>query len=116
MKIKIIQQISLFIGLGLFFCSPSISYAGGSGQVPDKGLVIARFMPVKSDQEVITLQPGDVIVKVCRDCGAVTFVRVTKAGGKGANDYVAKKCDNCGSENTYIAVTKDTPFKDQPKP
>jgi hypothetical protein len=107
MKTKIIQQICLFIGLGLLFCSPSISYAGGNVPQADKGQVIARFTPIKSDQETINLQPGDVIVRVCRDCGAVTLVRVTKPGGKGVYDYVAKKCDNCGSENTYMAVTKD---------
>ena len=108
MKTKIIQQMCLSIGLGLLLCSPSIGYAGGNVPQADKGEVIARFTPIKSDQEIISLQPGDVIVKVCRDCGAVSLVRVTKSGGKGIYDYVTKKCDNCGSENTYMAVTKDS--------
>lgn len=108
MKTKIIQHICLSFGLGLLLCLPSISHAGGNAPQAEKGQVIARFTPIKSDQETVNLQPGDVVVKVCRDCGAVTLVRVTKPGGKGVYDYVAKKCESCGSENTYMAVTKDS--------
>lgn len=115
MKTRIIQQICLFIGLGSLFCSPSISYAGGNQPQATKGEVIAKFTPIKSDQELNNLQPGDIIIKVCRDCGSVTMVRVVQPG-KGVYDYTIKKCENCGSENTYMAVTKDIPFKDRPKP
>jgi hypothetical protein len=42
-------------------------------------------------------------------------VRVEKPG-KGAYDYVSKKCEECGSENTYVAVAKQViPFKEQVK-
>ena len=45
----------------------------------------------------------------------VELVRIEK-GGKGLYDVVAKKCNSCGSEDTYVAVAK-TPvlFKEQIK-
>jgi hypothetical protein len=110
MKIKTIQQVCLALALGLVLFLPVATRAGGSGQVA------ARFTPMKTADEINAIKPGDTIVKVCRDCGAVTLVRVVK-GGKGVYDYVAKKCEECGSENTYLAVSKQpVPFKDQMKP
>lgn len=108
MKTKIMQRICLFIGLGLLLCLPSIGRAGGNTPQSEKGQVIATFRPVKSDQEMADIKPGDIIIKVCRDCGAATMVRVDKPGGKGVYDYVAKKCEYCGSVNTCIDVTKDS--------
>lgn len=111
MKKKIIQQTCLVLTLGFALLSPSLAHAGGN-----VGQKIATFMPMKSDADVNQLQPGDIIVKVCRDCGAVEFVRVEKPG-KGIYDYTTKKCDMCGSQNTYLGVTKEViPLKDQIKP
>ena len=115
MKNRIIQQTCVSLGLGLLLCLPSFSYAGGDQPQATKGEVIAKFKPVKSDKDLNDLEPGDVIVKVCRDCGDVTMVRVEKAG-KGVYDYLAKKCEGCGSENTYMATTKQfIPFKESEK-
>jgi hypothetical protein len=110
MKIKTIQQACLALALGLVLFLPVASRAGGNGQF------VAKFAPLKSSEEINALKPGDTIVKVCKDCGAVTLVRVEK-GGKGLYDYVAKKCEDCGSENTYLAVSKQpVPFKEKIKP
>jgi predicted RNA-binding Zn-ribbon protein involved in translation (DUF1610 family) len=110
MKIKMIQRSCLALVLGLALVLPSISRAGGN-----RGQMIAQFTPIKSDKELNDLKPGDTIVKVCRKCGGVTLIRVDKSG-KGVYDYVAKKCDTCGSEDTYIAVSKQfIPFKEQDK-
>ena len=110
MKTKIIQQGCLAVVLGLALLFPSISRAGGN-----QGQMIAKFEPMKSAADLDQLKPGDTIVKVCRACGAVTLIRVEKPG-KGAYDYVSKKCDECGSENTYVAVSKQVvPFKEQIK-
>jgi predicted RNA-binding Zn-ribbon protein involved in translation (DUF1610 family) len=111
MKIKIIQRACLAAALGVALLFPSVSRAGGN-----QGQMIATFEPMKSAADMDKLKPGDTLVKVCRDCGAVTLVRVEKAG-KGAYDYVAKKCESCGSENTYVAVSKQAvPFKEKIKP
>ena len=110
MKIKTIQQVCLALTLGLVLLLPVATRAGGNGQV------VAMFKPMKTAEEINELKPGDTIVKVCKDCGAVTLVRVVK-GGKGVYDYVPKKCEDCGSENTYLAVSKQpVPFKDKMKP
>ena len=110
MKIKMIQQGCLAAVLGLALLMPAVTHAGGN-----QGQMIAHFMPMKSDQQLNDLKPGDTIVKVCRACGEVTLVRVETAG-KGAYDYVAKKCESCGSEDTYLAVSKSfIPFKEQDK-
>lgn len=110
MKIKMIQQGCLSMALGLALLFPSVSHAGGN-----QGQMIAQFTPIKTDQQINDLKPGDTIVKVCRACGGVTLVRVDKPG-KGAYDYVAKKCEGCGSEDTYLAVAKQfIPFKEQDK-
>jgi hypothetical protein len=110
MKIKTLQQFVLALGLGLALLIPSAVRAGGN-----QGQSIAKFAPVKSDEEVAQLKPGDTVVKVCRACRAVTLIRVEK-GGKGVYDLAAKKCEDCGSEDTYLAVTKqEIPFKEQMK-
>ncbi|HEX4266214.1 MAG TPA: hypothetical protein VH597_17890 [Verrucomicrobiae bacterium] len=110
MNIKMIQQSCLALVLGLVLVTPSLSRAGGN-----QGQSIAQFTPIKSDKELNDLKEGDTIVKVCRACGGVTLIRVDKSG-KGVYDYVAKKCDTCGSDDTYIAVSKQfIPFKEQNK-
>jgi len=111
MKLKTIQQacrLAVILGLALF--SPHVTRAGGN-----QGQIIAQFTPMKSSQEIERLKADDTIVKVCRACGTVTLVRVDKPG-KGVYDYVAKKCEDCGSENTYLAITKQpVPFKERIK-
>ena len=108
---KIIQQGCLAVVLGLALLFPPITRAGGN-----QGQMVAKFAPIKSAADLDALKPGDTIVKVCRACGAVTLVRVEKPG-KGAYDYVTKKCEDCGSEDTYVAVAKQfIPFKEQVKP
>jgi predicted RNA-binding Zn-ribbon protein involved in translation (DUF1610 family) len=110
MKTKIIQQGCLAVVLGLALLFPSISRAGGN-----QGQMMGKFTPVKSAAELEQLKAGDTVVKVCRACGAVVLVRV-ETPGKGAYDYVAKKCEDCGSDNTYVAVSKQViPFKEQIK-
>src|SRR3954471_22340167 len=110
MKTKIVQQTCLALTLGLALMIPSFAHAGGN-----MGQKIATFEPLKAGADVDKLKEGDTVVKVCRDCGAVTFVRVDKPG-KGVYDFTAKKCELCGSENTYVAATKQViPFKEQIK-
>lgn len=89
---------------------PALAHAGGN-----MGQKIATFEPVKSSADLEKLKEGDTVIKICRACGAATLVQVEK-GGKGVYDYVAKKCDECGSESTYLAATKQAiPFKEQIK-
>ena len=115
MKNRIVQKICVSLGMAILLCFSSSSYAGGDQPQVGKGEVIAKFKSVKSDEGLSDLQPGDVLVKVCRDCGDVTLVRVEKPG-KGVYDYVAKKCEGCGSENTYVAKTKQSiPFSGSEK-
>lgn len=110
MKTKFNQRTYLSVILGLAFLIPTLAHAGGN-----TGQMIAKFEPVKSDQQVADLKPGDTIVKVCRSCNRVTLIRVDKPG-KGVYDYVAKKCEDCGSDDTYIAVSKQViPFKERVK-
>ena len=86
------------------------AYAGGN-----TGQMIAKFEPAKSVEQIAELKEGDTVVKVCRACKAVTLVRIEK-GGKGRYDVVAKKCEDCGSEDTYVAIAKTpVPFKEQVK-
>ena len=95
--------------LGAALLVPARAHAGGN-----TGRKIASFEPVKS-ADVEKLKEGDTVMKICRACGAATLVRVDKSG-KGVYDYVAKKCDECGSENTYLAVSKQViPFKERDK-
>src|SRR4051812_26348326 len=108
MRKKIIQKTCLFVTVGIVLLTPSFLHAGGN-----MGQKIATFEPVKDTAGVDQLKEGDTVVKVCRACGAVTLVRVEKPG-KGIYDYVAKKCEACSSENTYMAVSKQViPFKEQ---
>jgi len=110
MKMKLIHQTCLALTLGLALIMPEFAHAGGN-----TGQKIATFEPLKTAADADKLKEGDTVVKVCRDCGAVTFVRVEKPG-KGVYDYTAKKCESCGSENTYLAATKQViPFKEQIK-
>ena len=110
MKNKIVQHGWLAVVLGLALLIPSISRAGGN-----QGQVMGKFTPIKTVADMDQLKAGDTIVKVCRACGAVTLVRVDKPG-KGAYDYVAKKCEDCGSEDTYLGVAKQViPFKEMDK-
>ena len=116
MKTTIIRQICLAVGLALMVSAPAISRAGGNEAQGNKGMVVAKFKPMKSSDDLNNLKEGDVIVKVCRDCGEVTLIRVDKSG-KGVYDYVSKKCEDCGSDNTYIGVTHDfVPLKERVKP
>lgn len=110
MKKNIIQKTCLALMLGAVMFIPALAQAGGN-----MGQKIATFEPMKSATDVDKLKDGDTVIKVCRACGAATFVRVDKSG-KGVYDYVAKKCDECGSENTYLAVSKQVvPIKEQIK-
>ena len=110
MKTKLIQKTCLHVILGLTLLIPTLGRAGGN-----TGQMIAKFEPMKSDQQMADLKPGDTIVKVCRNCNRVTLIRIDKPG-KGVYDYVAKKCEDCGSDDTYIAVSKQViPFKEQVK-
>ena len=105
---KLIQRSCAVFALGLALLIPAAVHAGGN-----QGQMIAKFAPVKSPKDVEQLKDNDSIVKVCRACGTVTLVRVQK-GGKGIYDYVTKKCEDCGSEDTYLAVSKSpVPFKEQ---
>jgi hypothetical protein len=110
MKMKTVQQTCLLLTLGLALMMPAFAHAGGN-----MGQKIATFDRLKTAADADKLKEGDTVVKVCRDCGAVTFVRVDKAG-KGVYDYTAKKCESCGSDNTYLGATKQIiPFKEQIK-
>ena len=107
---KLIQRSCAAFALGLALLIPAAAHAGGN-----QGQMIAKFAPLKSPKDVDELKPESAIVKVCRACGMVTLVRVEK-GGKGFYDYVAKKCEDCGSEDTYLAASKSpVPFKEQIK-
>src|SRR5690242_4309009 len=109
MKKNIIQKTCLALVLGVTILAPAFVRAGGN-----MGQKIATFEPLKSG-DTSQPKPGDTVVKVCRDCGAVIFVRVEKPG-KGVYDFTAKKCELCGSENTYIGATKEfIPFKERVK-
>lgn len=110
MKSKLIQQTCLALAFGLTLLAPTLAQAGGN-----HGQMIAKFYPAKSAEAVQQLKEGDTIVKVCRACHQVTLVRVDKPG-KGVYDYVAKKCEDCGSEDTYLAISnKEIPFKERVK-
>ena len=106
---KSMQRGMLAVVLGVCLLLPVAAKAGGDGHA------VGTFAPMKA-QDIHQLKPGDTIVKVCKECGAVTLIRVTKSG-KGTYDYIPRKCEECGSENTYLAIAKQNiPFKDQPKP
>ena len=107
---KLIQRSCAALALGLALLIPAAVHAGGN-----QGQMIAKFAPVKSPKDLDELPADAAVVRVCRACGMVTLVRVQK-GGKGLYDYVAKKCEDCGSEDTYLAASKSpVPFKEQIK-
>ena len=98
------------LALGVVCALPLTTQAGGN-----LGQMIAKFEPVKSTKQIEELKQDDTVVKVCSACKSVTLVRIEKSG-KGLYDVVAKKCEYCGSEDTYVAVaTRDIPFKERVK-
>jgi len=110
MKNTIMQRSLIALTLGLTLALPLTTRAGGN-----IGQKIARFEPMKSAAEVEQLKQDDTVVKVCNGCKSVTLVRIEK-GGKGMYDIVAKKCEYCGSEDTYLAVThQEIAFKERVK-
>ncbi len=110
MKTKLIKQCGLALVLGLGLMLPLTTHAGGV-----TGQMIAKLEPIKSPAEMAALAEGDTVAKVCMACKQVTLVRVVK-GGKGLYDVVAKKCENCGSEDTFLAYMKsEIPFKERVK-
>jgi len=108
MKNQTITRLSLLLGLALLI--PALAHAGGN-----TGQMIAKFEPAKSTEQIEKLKEGDTVVKVCRACKMVTLVRIEK-GGKGLYDVVTKKCESCGSDDTYVAIaTQSVPFKERIK-
>jgi hypothetical protein len=108
MKLKIVKQSCLALAVALSLLFPVAAHAGGPGHTTWK------FVPMDNEQ-VSKLMPGDTVVKVCRGCNAATLIRVEK--GAGAYDLTNKKCEYCGSENTYLAGSQQPiPFKDRLKP
>ena len=97
---KLIQRCGAAFALGLALLIPTAVHAGGN-QVQQ----IAKFTQVKSPKGFEQMKDNETIVKVCRGCETVTLIRVQK-GGKGLYDSVAKKCEDCGSDDTYVATSK----------
>ena len=107
---KRIKEAGALFVLGLALMTPSFAHAGGNS-----GQMIARLYAPKSADELDRIKPGETIAKVCRACNQVTLVRVMKPG-KGQYDYVAKKCEDCGSNDTYVAVPRpEVSFKERVK-
>lgn len=110
MKNKSLRLNCLAVLAGLALSLPVASQAGGN-----TGQMIAKFEPAKSAEQLTLLSEGDSIVKICRACRNATLVRIEKSG-KGLYDVVAKKCEDCGSDDTYAAIAKQNiPFKEQVK-
>ena len=110
MKNKSLRLSCLAVLAGLVLSLPIAGRAGGN-----TGQMIAKFEPAKSAEQIGMLKEGDAVVKVCRACKSVTLVRIEK-GGKGLYDVAAKKCEDCGSDDTYVAIAKqNVPFKEQIK-
>ena len=110
MKNLSVRQNCLAALLGLTLSLPFRAHAGGNN-----GQMIARFEPAKSTEQIAQLKEGDSVVKVCRACQLVTLVRIEK-GGKGLYDVTAKKCESCGSDDTYVAIASQAvPFKERIK-
>ena len=110
MKNKSLRLSCLAVLAGLALSLPGASQAGGN-----TGQMIAKFEPAKSAEQLTVLSEGDSVVKICRACRNATLVRIEK-GGKGLYDVVAKKCEDCNSEDTYAAIAKQrVPFKEQVK-
>jgi hypothetical protein len=108
MKLKIVQRSGLALAVALSLLLPAAVHAGGTGHA------FAKLVPMDNEQ-IGQLKSGDTVAKVCRGCGAVQLIQV---GEKGADvDLSDKKCAFCGSENTYLAGSKQPiPFKDRMKP
>lgn len=110
MKMKSLYLGCLLVVAGVLANFSTSTYAGGN-----TGQMIAKFEPAKSVEQVQTLSEGDSVVKICRACRNATLVRFEK-GGKGLYDVVAKKCEDCGADDTYVAIAKQhVPFKEQIK-
>jgi hypothetical protein len=108
MKLKLIQRSSLALAVALSLLLPAVAHAGGTGHA------FAKLVPMDNEQ-ISQLKPGDTVAKVCRGCGAVQLIQVGKDGSD--VDLSDKKCAFCGSENTYLAGSKQPiPFKERMKP
>jgi hypothetical protein len=108
MKLKLIQRTSLALAVALSLLLPGVAHAGGTGHA------FAKLVPMDNEQ-ISQLKPGDTVAKVCRGCGAVQLIQVGKDGSD--VDLGDKKCAFCGSENTYLAGSKQPiPFKERMKP
>jgi phosphoribosylformylglycinamidine (FGAM) synthase-like amidotransferase family enzyme len=110
MKKQTMQRGIMAVALGLALAFPLTTRAGGN-----IGQMIAKFEPIKSAMDLEQLKQDASVVKVCNGCKSVTLVRIER-GGKGLYDIAAKKCEYCGSEDTYVAVAKqEIPFKERVK-
>jgi len=110
MKNKSLRLSCLAVLVGLSLSLPDTAHAGGN-----TGQMIAKFAPAKSTEQLTVLSEGDSVIKICRACRNATLVRIAK-GGKGQYDVVAKKCEDCGSDDTYAAIAKQhVPFKERIK-
>jgi hypothetical protein len=110
MKLKSLYLGCLLVVAGTLANFSTSAYAGGN-----TGQMIAKFEPAKSTEQLTGLGEGDSVIKICRACRNATLVRIEK-GGKGLYDVVAKKCEDCGSDDTYVAIAKQhVPFKEQVK-
>ena len=110
MKMKSLYLGCLFVMAGAIADFSTSAYAGGN-----TGQMIAKFEPAKSAEQLTVLSEGDSVVKICRACRNATLVRIEK-GGKGLYDIAVKKCEDCNSEDTYVAIAKQhVPFKEQIK-
>lgn len=109
MKLKALYLSSLLIAMGLG-ATLSPAHAGGN-----TGQMIAKFAPAKSTEQLTTLSEGDSVIKICKACRNATLMRIT-TGGKGLYDVTATKCEECGSDDTYVAIAKqNVPFKERVK-
>lgn len=107
---KHIKRTGALLVLGLALITPSLAHAGGN-----LGQMIAKLHAPKTAGELGQIKPGGTIAKVCRACNQVTLVRVMKPG-KGQYDYVARKCEDCGSDNTFVAISRpEVSFKERIK-
>lgn len=110
MKMKSLYLGCMIVVAGALANFSTSAYAGGNTDQ-----VIAKFEPTKSAEQLTVFSEGDSVVKICRACRNATLVRIEK-GGKGLYDVVAKKCEDCNSEDTYVAIAKQhVPFKEQVK-
>jgi len=109
MKYLLPRQCLLAFAVALACWIPVTSRAGGNS-----GQVIARFHSPKETESLSRVKPGSYVVKVCRACNQAVLVRVVK-GGKGLYDYEVRKCDGCGSDDTFVGVSGEVSFKERSK-